>query len=89
MSELVCQVARLVDGALVNDAIAVSQKVPLLEQTVCAGCACGSTQQFAKVAGDVTLDYAIQYLNQSLNRERTRPYGREVLNELRPADSSR
>lgn len=31
---------------------------------VCASRVCGSSQQFAKVAGDVTLDHAMQYLNQ-------------------------
>jgi conjugal transfer pilus assembly protein TrbC len=31
----------------------------------CASRACGSSQQFVKVAGDVTLDYAIQYLRRS------------------------
>lgn len=30
----------------------------------CASRVCGSSQQFAKVAGDVTLDHAMQYLNQ-------------------------
>jgi conjugal transfer pilus assembly protein TrbC len=29
----------------------------------CASRACGSSQQFVKVAGDVTLDYAMRYLN--------------------------
>ena len=31
----------------------------------CASRACGSSQQFVKVAGDVTLDYAMRYLNRS------------------------
>jgi conjugal transfer pilus assembly protein TrbC len=30
----------------------------------CASRVCGSSQRFAKVAGDVTLDYAMRYLNQ-------------------------
>lgn len=30
----------------------------------CASRVCGSSRQFAKVAGDVTLDHAMQYLNQ-------------------------
>lgn len=30
----------------------------------CATRACGSSQQFVKVTGDVTLDYAMRYLNQ-------------------------
>ncbi len=30
---------------------------------VCATRACGSSQQFVKVSGDVTLDYAMQHLN--------------------------
>jgi conjugal transfer pilus assembly protein TrbC len=29
----------------------------------CASRTCGSSQVFAKVAGDVTLEYAMQYLN--------------------------
>ena len=32
---------------------------------VCATRACGSSQQFVKVSGDVTLDYAMQYLSRS------------------------
>nr|WP_259372723.1 type-F conjugative transfer system pilin assembly protein TrbC [Schlegelella koreensis] len=31
----------------------------------CASRVCGSSQQFAKVAGDVTLDYAMQYLSRN------------------------
>ncbi|WP_239517253.1 TrbC family F-type conjugative pilus assembly protein, partial [Serratia marcescens] len=31
----------------------------------CASRACGSSQQFVKVAGDVTLGYAMQYLSRS------------------------
>jgi conjugal transfer pilus assembly protein TrbC len=31
----------------------------------CRSRACGSSQQFVKVAGDVTLDYAMQYLKRS------------------------
>ena len=31
----------------------------------CASRVCGSSQQFVKVAGDVTLDYAMQYLSRS------------------------
>ncbi|MCM0609859.1 MAG: type-F conjugative transfer system pilin assembly protein TrbC [Ideonella sp. WA131b] len=34
----------------------------------CASRACGSSQQFAKVAGDVTLKYAIRHLNGGLQR---------------------
>jgi conjugal transfer pilus assembly protein TrbC len=30
----------------------------------CASRVCGSSQQVVKVAGDVTLDHAMQYLNQ-------------------------
>ena len=30
----------------------------------CASRVCGSSEQFARVAGDVTLDYAMRYLNQ-------------------------
>ncbi len=39
---------------------------------VCATRACGSSQQFVKVAGDVTLDYAMRYLNQG-SRASVRP----------------
>lgn len=38
----------------------------------CASRVCGSSTQFAKVAGDVTLDYAIRYLNQGAG-ESARP----------------
>ena len=33
----------------------------------CASRACGSSQQFVKVSGDVTLAYALQYLNRATN----------------------
>jgi conjugal transfer pilus assembly protein TrbC len=35
---------------------------------VCATRACGSSQQFVKVAGDVTLEYAMRYLNRGSQR---------------------
>jgi conjugal transfer pilus assembly protein TrbC len=38
----------------------------------CASRVCGSSKQFAKVAGDVTLDYAMRYLNQGAG-ESARP----------------